>query len=327
MMYIKFRIHDSRFTIHDKENHESCIMNRESCIVSRASWILYLASLLSAVLAMETKEIAFTLPIMISLYEFMFFTDSRFTIHGSRFKRRILYLMPILLTMLIVPMAIIDTTKPVGDLISGVDEATRAKAVISRLDYLFTEFRVIVTYIRLFFSPFNQNFDYDYPVYNSFLSPEVLLSFLFLLSIFGFGIYLFYRSRFTIHDARYTIHNTPSMNYVSRVTHHALRLVAFGIFWFFITLSVESSIIPTQDMIYEHRLYLPSVGIIMAFGTALFGVIQRRVVLSWLSVQPYSALYNEGVVVRQCDRTTGRQDRAVVFLFFISFYRSIALSL
>ncbi|MBI4691794.1 MAG: hypothetical protein HY754_16255, partial [Nitrospirae bacterium] len=46
VMYIKFRIHDTKkmhdagYTIHDKENHTSCIMNRESCIVSHASCIM-----------------------------------------------------------------------------------------------------------------------------------------------------------------------------------------------------------------------------------------------------------------------------------------------
>lgn len=48
------------------------------------------------------------------------------------------------------------------------------------------------------------------------------------------------------------------------------RLISFGIFWFFITLSVESSIIPIKDVIFEHRLYLPSVGIIIAFTSVIF---------------------------------------------------------
>jgi tetratricopeptide (TPR) repeat protein len=42
------------------------------------------------------------------------------------------------------------------------------------------------------------------------------------------------------------------------------RLASFGIFWFFITLSVESSIIKIRDVIFEHRLYLPSVGFFLA---------------------------------------------------------------
>ncbi|MBI4689995.1 MAG: hypothetical protein HY754_06980 [Nitrospirae bacterium] len=74
------KMHDAGYTIHDKENPTAYIMDRESCIVSRVSWIMYLASFFSVVLAMKTKEIAFTLPIVITLYEFMFFNDSRFTV-------------------------------------------------------------------------------------------------------------------------------------------------------------------------------------------------------------------------------------------------------
>jgi tetratricopeptide (TPR) repeat protein len=47
------------------------------------------------------------------------------------------------------------------------------------------------------------------------------------------------------------------------------RLVAFGIFWFFVTLSVESTIIPIRDFMFEHRMYLPSFGLILAAGAGL----------------------------------------------------------
>ncbi|MBI4691157.1 MAG: tetratricopeptide repeat protein, partial [Nitrospirae bacterium] len=225
VMYIKFRIHDSRYTIQDKKNHASCIM--------------YLASLFSAVLAMKTKEIAFTLPIIITLYEFMFFE--------GKIKRRILYLIPLLLTMLIIPLSLIKIGGPTVKLTENVGEATRFYSLMSRWDYLFTQPRVITTYIRLLFLPINQNLDYDYPTYNTFLNPEVPLSFLFLLSIFGLGIYLLYRSRFSAFSLQ------PS----------AFRLIAFGIFWFSLTILLESSIIPLNSVIFEHRAYLPSIGFII----------------------------------------------------------------
>jgi tetratricopeptide (TPR) repeat protein len=44
----------------------------------------------------------------------------------------------------------------------------------------------------------------------------------------------------------------------------SFRFLSFGIFWFFIALSVESSVIPITDVIFEHRLYLPSIGVILA---------------------------------------------------------------
>jgi tetratricopeptide (TPR) repeat protein len=55
----------------------------------------------------------------------------------------------------------------------------------------------------------------------------------------------------------------------------SLRLVAFGICWFFLTLAVESSLVPLVDVIAEHRLYLPAFGMFAAFAAALsLGVVR-----------------------------------------------------
>jgi tetratricopeptide (TPR) repeat protein len=201
----------------------------------------YLASLLSAVLAMKTKEIAFMLPLVVTMYELMFFE--------GKLKRRILHVLPLLLTMLIIPFTLINIDQPVEELIGDVSEVARGVTHLSRWEYLLAEFRVIVTYIRLIFAPVHQNLDYDYPRFHSFLDPEVFLSFLLLLSIASFGIYLVYKYRNT---ALYT------------------RLISFGIFWFFINLLLESSIIPLNNVIFEHRMYLPSIGVFLALSASLF---------------------------------------------------------
>jgi Flp pilus assembly protein TadD len=210
------------------------------------SVLWYLTSLVSAVLAMKTKQIAFTLPMMIFLYEVMFFQ--------GKIGRRLLFLLPIVLTMLIIPLTLLDLEKPLGDVIGNVSEVSRDLTRMSRLDYLFTQFRVIVTYLRLIVLPINQNLDYDYPVFHSFFTTEVFLSFLLLVTIFCSGIYLLYRSRYS----------SPHM-----------RIIAFGIFWFFITLAVESSFIPIKEIMFEYRVYLPSVGISFATSTVVFMAIKR----------------------------------------------------
>jgi tetratricopeptide (TPR) repeat protein len=206
----------------------------------------YGASLLSAVLAMKTKETAFTLPIIIVLYELLFFEGP--------IKRRVLVLLPLMLTMVIIPISLLGIDKPLGTLMNDVSDTTKVHTTMGRSEYLFTQFRVIVTYLRLLIFPVNQNLDYDYPLFDSFLAPEVLLSFLLLMLILGTGVYLLYRDR-----------HVPG----------AGRLAAFGIFWFFITLSVESSIIPIADVVFEHRLYLPSVGFFIAVTSALFWVAEK----------------------------------------------------
>jgi len=124
------------------------------------------------------------------------------------------------------------------------------------LDYLFTQFRVILTYLRLLIFPVHQNLDYDYPISHSLLEPNVFFSFLFLSAFLGLAFYLlFYSQRST--------------------RHYQLKLIGFGLLWFFLTLSIESSIIPIRDVIFEHRLYLPSVGFFLAGSVAILGLLDR----------------------------------------------------
>jgi tetratricopeptide (TPR) repeat protein len=230
VMYIKWRL----------------TSNKTGSFFPQIPLLFYFGSVISAVLAMKTKEIAFTLPVIILLYELMFFDGNR--------KKRFLYLVPLLLTMLIIPVSLLGIDMPIGELISDVSEATRVDTNISRWDYLLTQFAVIVTYIRLIFLPINQNLDYDYPIYNAFLTPEVFLSFFLLFSILCFGVYMLLHSR-----------NRNS----------TFRLIAFGIFWFFITMSVESSFIPLMNVIFEHRIYLPSVGFSMALTSGVFLLLNK----------------------------------------------------
>jgi tetratricopeptide (TPR) repeat protein len=208
--------------------------------------IFYLMAFLSAILAMKTKPIAFTLPFVLILYDFLFFKGG--------FRKRIAYLCPLLFIVPIIPLSFLSSVNSDGDLVSVVNEAARDSTGMSRFDYLFTQFRVIVTYIRLIFLPIHQNITYDYPSYNSLFQAEVFFSFLFLISICSSGFYILLRCR--------------------RSASHA-RLISFGIFWFFMTLSVESSIIPIADIILEHRMYLPSVGVFIVICSAIFIGVQK----------------------------------------------------
>lgn len=210
----------------------------------------YGTALLSAVLAMHTKEISFTLPVAALLYEYLFFEGPR--------GRRVLFVLPLLLSMLIIPWAVLSHPT-VHDEMAGLrgvlaGEGTRNPAI----SYLYTQFRVIVTYVRLLILPVNQNIDYYYPRYSSPFDPEVAASFLFLVLLLVTGGLLYRRSsRATGQDER------------------LFRLMAFGIFWFFLALSVESSVLPLNDLIFEHRLYLPSVGIFLGATAGLLWVRRR----------------------------------------------------
>ncbi len=229
----------------------------------------YGISFISAVLAMKTKENAFTLPLVITLYEFCFFKDSM--------KKRACYLAPILLTLTIIPLTLMSLTGT-----HQLDPGSYGAKVFPQNEYLFTQFRVIVTYLRLLFFPVNQNIFYDYPVFKSFFVLPVVLSFVFLALLLGIGVYMIRGDRQGAigneDDSLFTIHDSQP-----------LRLMGFGILWFFITLSVESSIIPIPMIINEYRVYLPSVGVIICAVTVVFllkeklrSLMAGRIVLTML---------------------------------------------
>lgn len=54
------------------------------------------------------------------------------------------------------------------------------------------------------------------------------------------------------------------------------RLEAFGILWFYVALSVESSFVPLSDFLMEHRLYLALPGPLLALGAALGPTLAQR---------------------------------------------------
>jgi len=181
--------------------------------------IYYFFSLLAAILAMFSKETAITLPLMILLYELSFFEHTK----GLNWKP----LFPFLLMLVIIPITTLFNRAEMFQTIEGV-----VKEGISPVHYFLTELRVMLTYVRLLFFPFNQNLDYEYPVYKSIFEFPVWSSLLLLIALLGIALKLF----------------------------REYRLISFSIFWFFLTLLPESSFLPQQDLIFEHRLYLPMVG-------------------------------------------------------------------
>ncbi len=216
-------------------------------------WALYAGCVIATAAAQITKEICFTLPVIIALFEFTFFDNSKGLL------RRLLYLAPLMLDLSIIP-AILYSVKASPPAASGITKTVAALmredlSILPRHDYLMTQFRVMMTYLRLLFFPIAQNADYDYPVFHTFAAPQVLMSFAALAVIFAATVFLYVRS--LKGDRPYGL------------------LISIGVIWFFVTISVESSIIPISDVIFEHRLYLPSVGIILSFSTLLALVSQR----------------------------------------------------
>ncbi len=211
--------------------------------------VLYAASLVSAVAAMVTKEFTFTLPIVITLYDLVFLSRSK--------PERIKALVPFSLTLFIIPALIFIQQGKNQSLDNTMRVITAADfSQISRIDYFLTQFSVIITYIRLLFFPVHQSIDHEVPVYHSLLQLPVFASFSVLLALIVMAGYLCFISD-------------------KAKKHPALKVMSFGILWFFITLSIESSVIPLGEFIAEYRVYLPSIGMILAFVSLVFFIAEQ----------------------------------------------------
>ena len=196
---------------------------------------LFAGSLLSAVLAMLTKENAFTLPFAILLFEICFLRTKKLSINFRNY-------LVILLIAALLGFIIITFLKFSSGIFKSIPPMLGHAYTITPVNYFLTQFSVIVKYIQLLFLPINQVLDYDFPVSNSFFEIRTLLSFTLLVALIILAVISFKR----------------------------FRVISFGIFWFFLTLSIESSIIPITDVIFEHRTYLPSFGFFLILTSGLY---------------------------------------------------------
>jgi tetratricopeptide (TPR) repeat protein len=219
--------------------------------MTKRGWIIkalfFAGALISAFLAMRTKENAFTLPFAMLLFEFFFIRTGKLRIN---FKDYWVILLPFVL----LGMALVIPLKHSFDIFRPIVPIGHPESVLTPYYYLLTQFSVIVKYIQLLFVPLNLNLDYDFPVSSSFFQFRTIAGFLVLVSLIFLAVYFFNKH----------------------------RIISFGIFWFFITLSVESSIIPITDVIVEHRTYLPSFGFFLVIIFLLSLVLQYK--SKWIAV-------------------------------------------
>lgn len=171
------------------------------------------------VLAVTSKEHTAVLPAVLLLTDYFF--NPGFTLEGIRKNWRIYA--PIIggaaLGVAVIFKVVLARSSSAG---FGMKDLTPA-------DYLFTQFRSVVTYLRLFFLPVGQNIDYDFPISHS-LGDH--LSWLCLLILFALTVAAWiYRKKFP--------------------------LASFGFFLFLVFLAPTSSVVPIRDVMVERRMYLP----------------------------------------------------------------------
>ncbi|MBI5787847.1 MAG: tetratricopeptide repeat protein [Candidatus Schekmanbacteria bacterium] len=120
--------------------------------------------------------------------------------------------------------------------------------------HLITQLRVIVYYLSLLIFPYpgRLNLDYDFPWSRHLFSPPT--GFLSLLLVLGLIFLVFYLIKRN-------------------------RLISFCLIWFLVNLAIESLLV-LADTVFEHRLYLPGIGILWLLSLGLISATGRNKALS-----------------------------------------------
>ena len=220
--------------------------------------LAYLAATgLCFLLALGSKEIAATFPLALLLIEVFIFRE----LDPVWLRRYAWTLIPALLFLVLFGIMVLGP-HPIQTL-----EEKYAGRDFTLAERLLTEPRVIWHYLLIFFVPVAawMNLDYDLPVSTGVLTPAATLpALLGLLALLALAIL-----------------------YARRVP-----LLSFAVLWFFLHLAIESSVIPLE-LAFDHRLYLPSVGLALALAlplSRLAGSVTKTLVLGGLVAALWAVL-------------------------------------
>ena len=197
-------------------------------------YVLYAGSLFAGLLACGSKETAATLPFFILLYELYFFQNM-----GWAWVRRNYLFIALLAVLFFITTAVFLGNHPWDKILAGYGgrEFTLPQRVL-------TEFRVIIFYLSLLLLPHPErlNLEHDFPLSISVFDPATtLLSIGAIAGLLAAALYLARKN----------------------------RLLSFCILWFLGNLMIESSVIGLE-ILFEHRLYMPSMFVILAAVTVIF---------------------------------------------------------
>ena len=195
---------------------------------------------LSYLLGVFSKENVAILPFFIALYEFYFFQNLDLSPKG----RKILLVLAFALLALLAFGFMLWGRRYINVIIDGYQYRTFTMG-----ERVLTQFRVVLYYLTLLVLPLPSrlNLDYDFTLSKTILDPPTtFLSILIVAGLIGYGIW----------GAK----KRP--------------MLSFWILWYFGNLVIESSVFPLE-MVYEHRLYLPSVGPFVLFSLMVVRGIEK----------------------------------------------------
>lgn len=207
----------------------------------------YVASLVSLIVGMLTKEFVITAPFALLLMSCILLHTPLWT----SLRRLSLHLA----CLAIVPTLVMILSADLSTKEFSLDSATKIIDFngYSTVEYAITQLRVVLSYFRLLVLPYGQNFDPDYPLFKSINHPEIFVSVMIWGLFIAVLIGLLRKSGRSMEE----------------------DMVVFSLILFPLMLSISSSVIPLPDLMSEHRTYLPSVAFCMGMTAHIYSLRHR----------------------------------------------------
>jgi len=188
------------------------------------SWLSTFLVLILFAVAVNTKEHAVALPAVLLLTDYYF--NPGFSLKGALRNWRLYGL---------IAMGGAFALRMALNVLRYSDTAGFGLKDFTWYQYLYTQGRVIWVYIRLFFLPYGQTVDYDFPISRTPLDHGAIFGLLALGALAAAAI--LFRRRYP--------------------------LASYGYLVFLALLAPTSSVVPILDPIAERRMYLPLIGLLL----------------------------------------------------------------
>lgn len=223
---------------------------------NRRTILLACGCLISCLLAVTSKQISFTLPVMLVSVELFLF-------NGRLLNRTFYIVCGALFVAVLLATITIWHERSLADFLTSIDHATSEDNLTSRWTYFLTQTRVVAEYLGLLCLPVGQSIFHEVPEETTLLSLPVICSMVLHLALAA---------------TAYIFHGISKRHFTAGNINRGalLRLAVLGITWFYVSMLVESSFFPITDLMFEHRIYLPSAGFFLAMASSAALLVERH---------------------------------------------------
>ena len=199
----------------------------------------YVASILSFVFALLSRENAIILPFLLIMIFFQNKERDRKTLLRSISPYFLILLVYIFLRVTVLNFSVAPDELAPGNYITQTPLLYR----------LLTDFKVLITYLRLLLFPFNLHMNWYIRPVSFILEPGL---------VFCVGL-------------------IASLAIIIKKVSRDHPQILFGVAWFFVTLLPVLNIYPLSTFLHDAWLYVPCIGFFFIFSTILLKIAPRRV--------------------------------------------------